>query len=257
MQKPFGFRASGCSGLLLMALGASAVSCSQGQNSSPAQSPDNATTEAPSATSAGGSAPAPAGAGGASVFVVHLVSDFEAFRKYFEDGSALRDQSGVKGYLLSRMDDGRVIAHFFADDVEKVKAALDSPELEKYLNRKGAPDASLVWVTRNEVTAVPATAPAAPTYSLLYKLHVTDFPRFRRAFEERTSFFTAEGVLAYGLHRSVAKDEIVILHFMGNSREKLEALPSLPKFAELLALAAREGAEKPLIASDVARSRPD
>jgi hypothetical protein len=243
-------------GPLLIALIAGSLSCSQGQNAPGAQSPA-ASTAAPSASSEPGASAAPAAASGASVFVVHLLSDFAAFQKYFEEGSALRDHAGVKGYLLSRLDDGRVVIHLFADDAEQIQAALNSKQLQEHLNRKGAPEASLVWVTKDVLVSLPAATPTVPTYSLFYKLHVADFAAFQRAFEQRVGFFTAEGVLAYGLHQSVAKEAIVILHLMGNSREKLEALPSRPEFAELLAFASRESAEKPLIARDVARSRPN
>src|SRR3954464_6643523 len=49
--------------------------------------------------------------GGASLFVVHMMSDFDAFKKYFDDGEAARAKAGIKGHLLSRLDDGRAVVH--------------------------------------------------------------------------------------------------------------------------------------------------
>jgi hypothetical protein len=245
----------------LLALAANSVGCAHRQDSPPAESPPPATSvaapAAPASEPGAPEAPAepPQDAGGASLFVVHQVSDFDAFQKYFESGNVERDQAGVKGYLLSRLDDGRVILHFFADDADKVQAALNSQRMQEYLSKKGAPDASLVWLTKNVVVSLPATLPSGATFSLYYKLHVADFAAFQRAFEERRAFFTGQGVIAYGLHQSVSKDAIAVLHFVANSREKLESVRARPEFAELLALATRESAEKPLIARDVARSR--
>ena len=222
----------------------------------PANAPNTATDASSSAAPATGAPPAvPVSATGASVFVVHQVSDFDAFKKYFEDGSAARGENGVKGFLLSRVDDGRVVIHFFADDADKVQAALNSARMQEYLSRAGAPDASVVWVTKNVVVSLPAAPPSGETYSLYLKLHVSDFEAFRRAFDERSAGFSAEGVLGYGLHQSVLKDDIVILHFVGNVRDKLEALPSRPALAELLKSAKPDSSVKPIIAVDVARSR--
>jgi hypothetical protein len=240
----------------LLALTANLAACAHGQDAPPASSPAPATGAAtPAAEPSTSAAPETPQSAGASVFVVHQVSDFDAFQKYFESGKLEREHAGVKGYLLSRLDDGRVILHFFAEDVDKVKAALASPQLNEYLNKQGAPDSSLVWLTKNVVVSLPATPPSGPTYSLYYKLHVADFAAFRRAFAGRASFFTAEGVIAYGLHQSVAQESIAVLHFVGNAREKLDSLRSRPEFAELLALATPESAAKPLLARDVTRSR--
>jgi hypothetical protein len=194
--------------------------------------------------------------GGASVFVVHLMSDFDAFKKYFEDGAAARAQAGIKGHLLTRLDDGRAVVHLFADDVAQVQAVLKSPEMERYLERKGAPESSLLWLTENEAVKIPATAPDVPTFSLYLKLRITDFAALEKGFRENLPLFAEHAVIGEGLHRSFDRD-IAILHFMGTSREKLEALVKRPEFGELVAHAGSQGELKPFIGSDVLRSRPE
>jgi hypothetical protein len=195
--------------------------------------------------------------GGASLFVVHLMSDFDAFKKYFEDGAGARAQAGIKGHLLTRLDDGRVVVHLFADDADKVQEALKSPEMERYLDRKGAPESSLIWLTENELVKIPATPPSAPTFSLYLKLRVSDFAALAGAFKQDLPLFTEHEVIGEGLHRSTNKQDIAILHFMGTSREKLETLVKRKEFAELLAHAGSQEEVKPLIGADVSRSRPD
>jgi hypothetical protein len=194
--------------------------------------------------------------GGASVFVVHLMSDFDGFKKYFEDGAAARAQAGIKGHLLTRLDDGRAVVHLFADDVAQVQAVLKSPEMERYLERKGAPESSLLWLTENEAVKIPATAPEVPTFSLYLKLRVTDFAALDKGFRENLPLFAEHAVIGEGLHRSFDRD-IAILHFMGTSREKLEALAKRPEFGELVARAGSQGELKPFVGSDVLRSRPE
>jgi hypothetical protein len=194
-------------------------------------------------------------AGGASFFAVHMLSDFEAFKKYFEEGAAERAKAGVKGYLLTRLDDGRVVIHFFADDVEAVKQTMRSPELQEYLGRKGAPEASLVWLTRDVLVKLPAVPPTGQTYSLYVKAKVGDFAALERGFRERHALFAEHGVIAEGLHHSVVNEELAVLHFVGTARDKLEALSKRREFLELMTLAQGQGNVEPLIGVDVARDR--
>ena len=171
---------------------------------------------------------------GVSLFVVHLMSDFEAFKKYFEEGEAARTQAGIKGHLLTRLDDGRVVVHLFADDVARVQNVLRSPEMERYLDRKGAPESSLLWLTENEIIKVPATPPNVPTFSLYLKLRLTDFAALEKGFKENQPLFAAHDVIGEGLHKSFDRD-VAILHLMGTSHDKLEALAKRAEFAEFLA----------------------
>jgi hypothetical protein len=185
------------------------------------------------------------------------MSDFDAFKKYFEEGTAARTKAGIQGHLLTRLDDGRAVVHLFADDAAKVEEELKSPGMERYLDRKGAPESSLVWITKNELVRLPVTPPEGPTFSLYLKLRVSDFDALARGFKHNLPLFAEHGVVGEGLHRSTNKEEIAILHFMGTSREKLDALVKRPEFAELLARAGSKEEAKPLVGVDVSRSRPE
>lgn len=195
-------------------------------------------------------------AGRASVFVFHMMSDFDAFKKYFEAGADDRAKAGVKGHLLTRLDDGSVVVHLFADDVETVQNALKSPDMEKFLNREGAPETSIVWLTRDVLVKLPASPPTTNTFSLFIRVKVADFAALERGFQERYPVFAEQGVIAEGLHRSTENDELAVLHFMGTAKDKLEALPKRKEFVELLAQAKVHGDVKPLVGADVARDRP-
>lgn len=194
--------------------------------------------------------------GGASLFVVHLMSDFDAFKKYFEEGAPARARAGVKGHLLTRLDDGRVVVHLFADDADKVQAALKSTEMDRYVDRKGGPESSLMWLTENELVKLPEVPPTGQTFSLYLKLRVTDFAALAQGFKQDLPLFAEYQVIGEGLHRSISKEDIAILHFVGASREKLEALVKRPEFAELVARGGSQEELKPLVGADVSRSRP-
>lgn len=238
--------------LVLTALICTAACASSAPGSSGAAAPSPRT----------GNSAAPTGAdealtvGGASLFVVHLMDDFDAFKRYFEEGAAARTKAGIKGHLLTRLDDNRVVVHLFADDAAKVEEELKSPEMEHYLDRKGAPESSLVWFTNNEFVEVPVSPPEGPTFSLYLKVRVTDFDALAQGFKQDLPLFAEHGVIGEGLHRSTNKGEIAILHFMGTSREKLEALVKRSEFAELLTRAGNKEEVKPLLGADVSRSRP-
>ena len=195
--------------------------------------------------------------GGASIFVVHLVSDYDAFKKYFDEGAAIRMKLGVKAHLLTRLDGDRVVIHFLADKADDVQAALNEPRLQEYFSRTGAPDTSLVWVTKNVVLNVPATAPMGQTFSLFLRVKVSDFAALKSEFERRHPVFAEQGVIAEGLHQSTVQEDMAILHFMGTAKDKLEALLKRPEFVELLKRAGVKDEVKPLVGVDVERSRPN
>ncbi|HEY3493661.1 MAG TPA: hypothetical protein VGK73_03200 [Polyangiaceae bacterium] len=196
------------------------------------------------------------GKGGASVFVAHMVSDFEGFKKFFEEGAAERVKAGVKGHLLTRLDDGRVVIHLFAGDLPAVKMTLESPALQEYLSRSGSPDASLVWLAHDEFIKLPATPPTGQTFSLYYKLRASDLPALRRGFVELQPVFAEQGVIGSGLHQSVAHADLMFLHFMGTARDKLEALSKRPEFEAWLSAS---GATEPksFLGEDLSRSRTE
>jgi hypothetical protein len=195
------------------------------------------------------------GKAGASVFAAHMVSDFGAFQKFFEEGAADREKVGVKGHVLTKLDDGRVVVHLFANDLDALKLTLASPRMQEYLSRGGSPDASLVWLAYDELLKLPAQPPTGQTFSLYYKLRMTDLPALRRGFINLQPLFTQQGVIASGLHHSVDQSDLVFLHVVGTARDKLEALAKNPDFTDWLA--ARGSAEPPqsLIGEDVSRSR--
>lgn len=184
------------------------------------------------------------------------MNDFDAFQKFFEGGASARARAGVQGHLLTRLDDGRVVVHLFASDAEKVQAALQSAEMDRYIDRKGAPESSLMWLTENELVKLPKVPPTRDTFSLFLKLRVTDFAALARGFKQDLPLFAEHDVIAEGLHRSISKEDIAILHFVGTSREKLEMLVKRREFAELLASAGSQDEPKPLLGLDVSRSRP-
>jgi hypothetical protein len=224
------------------------------------QQPTPAAPDAPAPTSSA-AAPAPAAAespyvrhSGASVFVAHEVGDFAAFQKYFEEGAAQRAAAGIEGHLLTRLDSGRVVIHFFAPDPAKVQAELNSERMQKYMSRSGAPDASLVWVTRDEVVYLPAKPVTGPTFSLYLKRRTTDFARFRQEFEKQVPFFEKQGLVGFGLHQSVTQPEMVVLHFVGTSKASVESLANLHEIQGLMALTT-EDVVKPLLGEDVSRGR--
>lgn len=195
------------------------------------------------------------GKDGASVFAAHLVSDFDAFKKFFEDGTAEREKAGVKGHVLTRLDDGRVVIHLFAENLDAIKMTLESPKLEAYLDRKGAPDATLVWLAYDELVKLPAKPPSGQTFSLFIKMRMRDLPALRRGFVERQPLFTEQGVIGSGLHHSVEQADLAFLHFVGTDRTKLEALAKRPEFQDWLRAAGTAEAPTVLVGEDVSRSR--
>lgn len=127
--------------------------------------------------------------------------------------------------------------------------------MQQHLSRAGAPDMSLVWVTRDELLKTPLEPPPIKTYSLFLNVHVSDFEALKKGFAERYPMFTREDIIAQGLHRSTARDDVAILHFVGTDRNKLEMLPKRPEFVELMTKAGNRKPAKPLFGEDIARNR--
>ena len=79
--------------------------------------------------------------------------------------------------------------------------------------------------------------------------------RARRCRRQHGVQFERSDIIGAGLHKSSARDDVAILHFVGTDRGKLEALPKLPYFVDLLKKAGNREVAKPLVGEDVVRSR--
>jgi len=237
-----------------------ALACLTACAEQPAQPP--ASGASPQATAAG-DATDPAvygivdrrGKEGASVFAAHMVTDFDAFKKFFDEGTAEREKAGIKGHVLTKLDDGRVVIHLFAESLDAIKMTLDSPKLQEYLDRKGSPDATLVWLAYDELVKLPAKPPTGQTFSLFVKMRMVDLPSLRKGFVERQPLFNQKDVIASGLHHSVDVADLAFLHFVGTDRAKLEALAKSPEFQDWLRAAGTAEAPTVLMGEDVSRSR--
>jgi hypothetical protein len=195
------------------------------------------------------------GKGGASVFVAHQIGDFEAFKKFFEEGAPEREKAGVKGHLLTRLDDGRVVIHLFAGDMDVVKLTLDSPALKEYLNRAGAPDASVIWLAYDELIKVWPKPPAVPTFSLYVRLSAADLSALRDGFVRLQSMFAEQSVIAAGLHHSSTQADLFFLHFVGTDHDQLGALAKRAEFQEWLTKSGSVGTPQSFLGADLSRSR--
>lgn len=184
---------------------------------------------------------------------MHLVKDFAAYKKFFETGAADRTKAGIKRHLLTKTAKDRVIIQYVADDVATIEKAMNSEEFQKYLERKGAPETSFLFVTSDVIVKEPPTPPTGETFSLYLVLNVGDFAALERGFREREGVFAEQGVIAQGLHRSTGADGVAIVHFVGTAKDKLEALPKRKEFVELLAAAKTQGEVRTRIGVDVAR----
>jgi len=253
-RTPFRFRHRFVRSFAGVAALACAAACAQQPAESPASSSAPAATE-PAADPAASGVVDRRGKGGASVFVAHQVSDFDAFKKFFEDGAPEREKAGVAGHLLTRLDDGKIVIHFFAHDLDALKLTLDSPAFKEYLNRSGAPDASLIWLSYDELVKMYPKPPAVQTFSLYVKLRVVDLPAARNGFVKLQAVFDEQSAIASGLHRSVDQADLVFLHVVGTNREQLGALVQRPEFLEWLKSSGSTEAPKTFLGEDMARSR--
>lgn len=195
------------------------------------------------------------GKAGASIFVAHQVTDFEAFKKFFEDGSPERDRAGVKGHVVTRLDDGRVVVHLFGGDLDALKMTFESPQVRQYLDRTGGPDRSFAWLAYDELVKLPATPPSGQTFSLFVRLRMLDLAPLRRGFVDLQPLFTDHRVVASGLHHSVDQSDLVFLHLVGTDRGKLEALTKRPEFIAWLDTRGTTEPPQTFLGEDVSRSR--
>jgi hypothetical protein len=234
---------------------ACATACAQQSTEPPASSATPATTAEPSLDPAASGVIDRRGKAGASVFVGHQVTDFDAFKKFFDEGFEDRAKTGVKGHLLTRLDDNRAIVHLFAADLDALKMTLASPELEQYLGRPGGPEGSLLWLAHDDLVKLPAKPPTEPTFSLYLKLRAADLPALRRGFVQHQALFAEHGVIASGIHQSVDQSDLVFLHFVGTARDKLEALAKRAEFLDWLGTRGAAEAPQSFVGTDLSRSR--
>jgi len=253
-RTPFRFRDSFLRSFTGLAALACATACGQPPAESPASSSAPPAAE-PSADPAAAGVIDRRGKGGASVFVAHQVSDFEAFKKFLEDGAPEREKAGVVGHLLTRLDDGKVVIHFFASDLDALKMTLESPALKEYLNRSGAPDASLVWLSHDLLVKMYPKPPAMQTFSLYLRMRVVDLAAVRNGFVKLQPVFDEQSAVASSLHRSVDQADLVFLHVVGTNKDQLAKLAARPEFQEWIKSGGSPEAPQTFLGEDLSRSR--
>ena len=94
-----------------------------------------------------------------------------------------------------------------------------------------------------------------PTVSLYLKFFMIDLPALRSGFVKQQPLFTEHGVIASSLHVGVDQADLAFLHFVGTSRDELDALSKHSQLLEWLTAIGSKEAPQSFLGADVSRSR--
>ena len=204
-------------------------------NSPPPQSPDasspsDGTASAPPSDSTSTTQPtnsADPALRAASVFVVHQVSDFDAYLKQFKGNAQAREQVGVTRVLMARLADDaqRVAVHFEVPSLKTAEDFLASDEYQQLVKADQATDSTLLWTATDELVELPADVPSA-SVSLFKKFPVRDMECLVRLLVAGQKELHDQGLLGFSLHRSSSDENVAIVHLLAPSRATAETIYS-------------------------------
>jgi hypothetical protein len=151
----------------------------------------------------------------ASVFVVHQITDFDAYLKQFRGNAEARRSAGVTRVIMGRVagDAQRVALHFSAGSIESIESFLASSEYERMVEKDQATDSSLIWIATDEFDELPTEVPPG-SVSLVKKFPLPDVDCAVAALIREQGALRSQGVLGYSLHRTTANAEVAILHVL-------------------------------------------
>lgn len=185
---------------------------------------------------------------GASVFVVHQVPDWDAYRKQFERNAPARDSAGVTRVILSRLADDphRVGLHFSAGSLDSVHKFLKSSEYARLADADRATESTLLWIAADELDELPS-AIAAGSASLFKKFEVRDVDCVSSGLAAASTGLHEDGLLGFSLHRTENNSQVVILHLVAADRNAVEEVYTGPRLKPLLTGCGAQKLDAPIV----------
>ncbi len=157
-----------------------------------------------------------------ATLVAHRVADYDAWKKVFDDHLPARKKAGCLGHHINRGADDPNMVYIYcpATDVDKVRAFLDSPDLEQVMKNAGVEDPPTVKVMR------PMSADFIPDKKLagLLVSHVVeDYDAWRKVYDDFDLYRKESGIVGHAVNQEFDEPNSVITYHQAESLNSIRA----------------------------------
>ncbi len=164
-----------------------------------------------------------------AILVSHGVSDYDAWKKVFDDHASARKEASFLGHHLGRGadDPNRLFMYLPATDVDKVKAFVDSADLAEKMKEGGVTGPPTITFLR------PMSAdfiPDKPLAGVIVTHAVEDYSKWREHYDEFEDYRKKNGIVGHAVNQELDKPNQVIVY---HQAETVDTLRTLIDSAEL------------------------
>jgi len=176
-----------------------------------------------------------------AILVSHRVSEFDAWKKVFDDDLPARKKAGCLGHHINRGADDPAWVHVYcpATDVDKVKAFIHSPEVADVMVNAGVVGPpSITFMTPKSTDIIPDQK----LPGIIVTHEVEDYDRWRAAYDEFDGFRKQSGIVGHAVNQELGNPNRVIVYHQANDMDSLRAFVDSPELEEAMQRAGVSGA---------------
>ena len=176
-----------------------------------------------------------------AVLVSHRVSDYDAWKKVFDDHASTRKEASCLGHRLHRGadDPNQVFVYLPATDIDKVKAFANSPDLAEKMKEAGVTGSPTITFMR------PMSADFIPDKALagiIVNHAVEDYSKWRVQYDDFDDFRKKSGIIGQAVNQELGKPNQVIVYHQAESVDTLRTFVDSSELKERMKKAGVVGA---------------
>jgi len=157
-----------------------------------------------------------------TVLIRHRVTDYEAWKKAFDDHQSARQDASCLGHHINRGadDPNTVYVYCPAANADKVKAFVDSPNVAEAMKNagvEGPPTITFMTPMLAELIADQQLAGIIVTHA------VEDYDNWRAAYDDFDAYRKANGIVGHAVNQELGKPNQVIIYHQAHDIDTLRA----------------------------------
>jgi quinol monooxygenase YgiN len=173
--------------------------------------------------------------------VIHPVEDFARWKPAFDAHQGAREQAGIYAHCLNRLspDDQVVCAYFLAKNRDQLEAFLAAPGLADAMKEAGVSGPPSISLVRQVEDSSVWDRPLAAAIVIH---EVTDFGRWKKAFDDHAPERQRAGLTAHAVNRSEENPNQVVVFLQAEDEQTLRAFLDAPELEQAMQAAGVVGA---------------
>ena len=166
-----------------------------------------------------------------ATLVAHRISDWDTFKKVFDEHQGARKEASILGHHLNRGADDPNMVYVYcpATDVDKLKAFIDSAELRDAMNNAGVEgQPSITFMTPRSEDFIPDQN--LPGMIVMHA--VDDYDKWRIAYDDFDAFRKQSGIVGHAVNQELGKPHQVIVYHQANDMDTLRKFAASDELRE-------------------------